>query len=367
MTSPALSRWLWTATVSALLVSCATTPPQQKAAYDQAQDEVQRLQADPLANQAAAKALSEARMDLANADAAAKNHMTDDAIHWSYLATREAQIGEAMTADMRARQQIAQADEERNRIVQQAQRHRTELAEQQAQRAEQRAQQAEQQLAQLKAQQQNEQTQAKVAAAQQQALAAEQQAETAQKQAQQQAERSSQQAQQEVAKARQQAQQQVSEAQQQAGQARREEQETRQQLQALQAKATDRGMVIILGNSFLFATGKDTIEPGALPTLHRVAQFMQAHPKEKLRVEGFTDSRGTDEFNDALSQRRAQAVAKALQSDGVDASRIQAIGRGKSLPVASNSTVAGRQQNRRVEIVFSNREGEFGKEVASGP
>ena len=61
----------------------------------------------------------------------------------------------------------------------------------------------------------------------------------------------------------------------------------------------------------------------------------------------------------ALSQRRAQAVAKELESEGVDPSRLQAIGRGEALPVASNSTAAGRQQNRRVELLFSDAQGRF--------
>ncbi|MGH8232450.1 MAG: OmpA family protein, partial [Steroidobacteraceae bacterium] len=74
---------------------------------------------------------------------------------------------------------------------------------------------------------------------------------------------------------------------------------------------------------------------------------------------GHTDSRGSDSYNDALSQRRAEAVAQALESRGVDSSRIDAVGRGKALPVATNDTAAGRQQNRRVELVFSDTQGQF--------
>jgi len=78
-----------------------------------------------------------------------------------------------------------------------------------------------------------------------------------------------------------------------------------------------------------------------------------------VRIEGFTDSIGSDSYNDELSQRRADAVARAVESRGVEAWRIVAVGRGKSLPVASNDTPEGRQQNRRVDIVFSDTQGQF--------
>ena len=361
MNSVMSSRLVFTFSAAAALVAagCATTSPQEKSAYDQARAEVQRLEADPLAQQAAARPLSEARIDLANAETAARNHITDDAIHWSYLATRQAQIGEAMTAELRAHQQIERADQERNQIVQDAQRRREQVAERQAYEAEQRAQQAEQELAQLKQQQQNEETQRKIEDAQQRAQLAQQQAEQTQAQAHQQA-------QQEIAQARQQAEEQQTRAQQEIEEAHRQEQQARAQLQAMQAHQTNRGPVIVLGSNLLFATGRDEIQPGAMPSLRQIAGFLRDHPNEKLRIEGYTDSSGSDDVNDPLSQRRAEAVARALESEGVDASRIQAIGRGSSMPLASNDTAAGRQQNRRVEIVFSNPEGQFAQQVAEG-
>jgi outer membrane protein OmpA-like peptidoglycan-associated protein len=78
-----------------------------------------------------------------------------------------------------------------------------------------------------------------------------------------------------------------------------------------------------------------------------------------VRIEGHTDSIGSDSYNEALSQRRAEAVATALETRGVPATRIEAVGRGKSAPVAGNDTSAGRQQNRRVEILFSDAQGQF--------
>lgn len=333
----------WSAVGAALaaLSACATISPQEKSAYDQAQAEVQQLEADPLANQAAGKPLMEARADLANATEAYQHHDADNVMYWSYLARRQAQIGEADTAELRARNEVAQANAERERVLLDNQRHRTEVAQEEARQAESQNQATQQQLAQLQAQQQAAQAQQQADQAQQQIAQAQQQAQQAQRDADQ---------------ARAQAQQ--------ADQARAQEQQTREQLEALQARETNRGMVLTLSGSLLFATGRDRIEPGALPQLQRVADFMQQHPKEKLRIEGFTDSRGSDQLNDALSQRRADAVAKALQADGVDPSRLEEIGRGSSLPIASNDSSAGRLQNRRVEIVFSNPEGEFNKQLA---
>jgi outer membrane protein OmpA-like peptidoglycan-associated protein len=76
-------------------------------------------------------------------------------------------------------------------------------------------------------------------------------------------------------------------------------------------------------------------------------------------IEGHTDSRGSDDYNIGLSERRARAVSSALASRGISDAQIQTLGRGKAYPVASNDTAEGRQQNRRVEIVFSDASGRF--------
>jgi outer membrane protein OmpA-like peptidoglycan-associated protein len=133
---------------------------------------------------------------------------------------------------------------------------------------------------------------------------------------------------------------------------------TQQQLADLQAKKTDRGMVVTLGD-VLFDTGQASLKPGANLVLDRLASFMTQNPQTKVRIEGHTDSTGSPEFNQALSQRRADAVAAALENRGLSADRVTSIGRGQDFPVASNSSAAGRQQNRRVEIVFSDPSGQF--------
>jgi outer membrane protein OmpA-like peptidoglycan-associated protein len=131
-----------------------------------------------------------------------------------------------------------------------------------------------------------------------------------------------------------------------------------QQLADLQAKKTDRGMVVTLGD-VLFDTGQATLKPGADLVLGRLATYLSANPQTKIMIEGHTDSRGSDEYNEALSERRAQAVADALAMRGIAHDSLRTRGRGKAYPVASNDTPEGRQQNRRVEIVFSNADGQF--------
>jgi len=155
-----------------------------------------------------------------------------------------------------------------------------------------------------------------------------------------------------------QSQQQAQMSQQQAQDAQRQAQDAQQQLQAMQARQTERGMMLTLGN-VLFDSNGDTLKPGADELISRLSQFLDNHPEVRVRIEGHTDSTGSDDYNEGLSQRRADAVASALESRGVPGARIQAVGRGKSAPVASNQTSAGRQQNRRVDIIFSDTQGQF--------
>jgi outer membrane protein OmpA-like peptidoglycan-associated protein len=131
-----------------------------------------------------------------------------------------------------------------------------------------------------------------------------------------------------------------------------------QQLADLQAKQTDRGVVVTLGD-VLFDTGQATLKPGADLAINRLATFLSSNPQTKVLIEGHTDSRGSDDYNIGLSERRARVVSTALESRGISDAQIQTLGRGKAYPVASNDTPEGRQQNRRVEIVFSDASGRF--------
>lgn len=270
-----------------LLVACASMPktiPQ----LDKAHADVEALAADPLVQQAASEELSNARKSLESADIALKKREREDVIHYSYLASQQAQTGQERISAERSKREVAKGEAERNRVLLEA---RTRDAE------------------------------AATAAAQQQAQIAQSQARQAEA-------------------------------------ARQEADAAQRQLAELQAKKTDRGMVLTLGD-VLFDTAQATLKPGAASILDRVAAFMKDNDGTKVIVEGHTDSRGSADYNQQLSERRAQAVSDALAFRGIDRTRVEAVGRGKDLPVASNDTAAGQQQNRRVELIFSDASGRF--------
>lgn len=123
------------------------------------------------------------------------------------------------------------------------------------------------------------------------------------------------------------------------------------ELADLKGKKTDRGVVVTMGD-VLFDTGKATLKPGAYATIDRLATVLKEDTARKVMIEGHTDSVGSDEYNQSLSERRAASVQAALFERGVEASQISTVGKGESTPVASNDNAAGRQQNRRVELVF---------------
>ncbi|MGH6920705.1 MAG: OmpA family protein, partial [Geminicoccaceae bacterium] len=102
----------------------------------------------------------------------------------------------------------------------------------------------------------------------------------------------------------------------------------------------------------LFDTDRADIKAGGAQELTRIADFLRNNPDRNLLIEGHTDSTASDTYNLALSQRRANAVEDFLISQGVDPLRIGSRGYGEQLPVATNDSAAGRQQNRRVELVI---------------
>jgi outer membrane protein OmpA-like peptidoglycan-associated protein len=223
--------------------------------------------------------------------------------HLAYLALRHAQAGQARVAAARARQEVAQAEQERNRIVLQTRERETQQARSVAEIAKSAAETAKSEAESAKSAAQSAQSQ----------LANAQQA-----------------------------------------------------LLDLQAKQTERGVIVTLSD-VLFDTGRATLKPGADRALDRLAQFLKASPRTRVLVEGHTDSVGSEAYNEELSQRRAQAVTEALSARGVPADQYQAKGLGKAYPVASNETPAGRQQNRRVEIVFSDESGRFAQGPSTEP
>jgi outer membrane protein OmpA-like peptidoglycan-associated protein len=124
----------------------------------------------------------------------------------------------------------------------------------------------------------------------------------------------------------------------------------------LKATPTPRGLVLTLGD-VLFDTGKANLNPGSARKLDQLGQFLAEHPVRRVQIDGFTDSVGTESYNQYLSQQRADAVKSSLVSRGIDASRIGSQGYGKGFPVANNVDSGGRQLNRRVEVVIGGDDG----------
>jgi outer membrane protein OmpA-like peptidoglycan-associated protein len=146
-------------------------------------------------------------------------------------------------------------------------------------------------------------------------------------------------------------------AEQQAAAARAREAQLREQLRQqlnsiLQTRETPRGLVVNLSD-VLFATGRYDLKQDTQLKLARIAGIFLAHPDLRVQVEGYTDNVGGGQYNQKLSEQRANTVQSFLISQGLSPQNVSAIGYGMANPVADNSTAAGRQQNRRVEIVVS--------------
>lgn len=290
----------------ALLAGCAS-PPRRSPELEQARNAVETLSSQPRATEAAEPDLKAARAELTRADDALRNGKPMEEVdQLAYLSLRHAQAGEARVDAARSQSDVAQATEERQRLLLEAQKRQSLAAQQQARSAQQEVQSARNEAQQARGQ-------AQVA---QQLLANERQ------------------------------------------------QYQRLQAQQLGAHQTDEGMVVSLSN-VLFSTGKATLQPGAHLELDRLAAYLKDHPKERVMIQGNTDSTGSATFNQQLSGARAQAVAQALQLRGVPPDQFQTIGLGEAYPVAANDTEAGRQQNRRVDVVFSNESGRFSEAALS--
>lgn len=110
---------------------------------------------------------------------------------------------------------------------------------------------------------------------------------------------------------------------------------------------------LVLGDAVLFQTGKSNLSAAADATLNRVAYNLKQFPDTDVTVVGYTDNTGSEQLNQNLSEKRAESVVSYLESQGIAASRLKAVGMGENDPVASNSTSEGRAQNRRVEMFIT--------------
>jgi outer membrane protein OmpA-like peptidoglycan-associated protein len=308
------------AAAGALVAGCASTP-RRNPELARARAAVQTLSGAPRAEEAAGPDLKSARADLDRAEEALRQGQpTQEVDQLAYLALRHAQAGEARVDAARSQAQVARASRQRDRLLLEAKQQQAMTARQQAMTARQQAESARQEAQ----------------SARQQVQAARSQAQQARAQAQA-------------------AQQQLASERNQLKQLRKEQ---------LGAHQTDQGMVVTLSN-VLFSTNKATLQPGAHLQLERLASYLKDHPKQRVLIEGNTDNTGPAAYNQKLSAARARAVAQALELHGVSPSQYRTIGLGEAYPVASNDTAAGRQQNRRVDVVFSNASGKFSEAALS--
>ncbi|MEJ8569141.1 OmpA family protein [Elongatibacter sediminis] len=311
------NRKLITIIISGALLQACSTVPDRIDVLEDARTAVDRVEQDPMSSRVAGNELEEARDALARAEESRDDGEELEAIrHDAYLALRHAEIVEQRVKEARIREQIAASEQERNAILLRD-REREALAARSV--AEARAAQA--------------------AHADARAAHAEAVAEANARQAERKALEA------ELAQAR-------------AADAMADARALEAELEALKARETERGMVLTLGD-VLFDYDRSELKPGAASTLDRVAAFLKDYPERQLLIEGHTDSDGDAGYNRELSERRASAVRDALIQRGVDDQRLDAAGLGEAYPVATNDTVAGRQENRRVEIVISDEEGEF--------
>ncbi|MCH2547808.1 MAG: OmpA family protein [Alphaproteobacteria bacterium] len=135
----------------------------------------------------------------------------------------------------------------------------------------------------------------------------------------------------------------------------RQESAMRQQMQGTGVEVRRQGNDIMLNmpNSITFGFDSSAVRPEFNGTVNNMASILNQYPQTKIDVIGYTDSKGSDAYNQNLSEQRAQSVANKLRDYGVASNRLMVLGRGESMPVASNDTDAGRAQNRRVEIKIS--------------
>jgi len=297
---------------------CATVPENDPIVMD-ARAAVYAAQSDPRVATYAPTELDRAVDTMNRVERAVHDAANVDDVHRLAQMARERAVLAQETA--RARAVEAAANAERQRIELAARAREAEAARQSA----------------LDAQVQAESSRRQAEAARDQAAAAQRQAELAQRQAAS-------------------VQEQATVAQQQALASDARARALQAQLVDLAAQPTDRGLVVTL-QDFVFDSGHAQLQPGGVRAVRKLADVLKAYPERTVAIEGFTDSAGNIYANQQLSEQRAQAVQLALIDMGIDPRRIIVRGYGEAYPVASNATPTGRQLNRRVEVVISDRGG----------
>ena len=309
-------RFLPTALLAiATLAGCASVP--ENSLLSEARNDYSAAQNNPRVVNLAPNELKQAGDALTKAnDASIKKEDAAVVTHLAYLAKQRAAIAQEAAKQKEAEIAVTGAAAERSTIRLEARTAEASKAQQSAEASQRQAEASQQSAA---------ESQRQAEASQQQAVTSQQQSEMSQQQARDAEMRTSQ---------------------------------LETQLKELNAKKTERGLVITLGD-VLFDTNKAQLKSGSTRSLQKLADFLKQYPQRKARIEGYTDSTGGADYNQALSDRRAKAVRTSLVDMGISNDRIATQGYGEESPVASNDTAAGRQLNRRVEIVLSDDNGNF--------
>jgi outer membrane protein OmpA-like peptidoglycan-associated protein len=321
--------------VLAVLAGCNTTPASNEW-LTEARNDYRVAQDNPQTRDLASGEMKQAgdALNVAN-EAWKRNESTAEVNHLAYLAKQRIAIAQEMGKQKSAELAVTNAEAGRDKIRLAARTNEADMAQRNAQTA-QRQSEASQRSAQT-AQRQSEESQRSAQTAQRQSEESQRQSEVSKRQA----EASGLQAQ---------------ASQQQASDAAARNSALEAQLKELNAKKTERGLVITIGD-VLFDTNQAELKAGGLRSVEKLGSFLKQYPQRKALVEGFTDSVGSESSNEMLSGRRAVAVRRALIEQGVTGDRIATHGYGEAYPVASNDNPAGRQLNRRVEIVLSDDSG----------
>jgi outer membrane protein OmpA-like peptidoglycan-associated protein len=281
---------------AALLLSACYTAPIRPPALDDARIAVESARANPQVASYAPTELHDAVATYQRAESLLRRDGDSDEVrHLSYLARQRAAIAQELARTRAAEQSMAAAAAERERVLLAAREREAEEAARAARAAEAQAESARRAA---------QEAQAQARAAQQQSAAAQQQAAAAQQRAQSASERNAQ---------------------------------LEMELRELYATKSDRGMVVTL-NDVLFDTGSAQLRPGGYRLVTRLAEFLREYPERTIAIEGFTDSVGSDDMNQELSERRAASVKLALIDAGIDPSRVYVRGYGEAFPVATNDT-----------------------------
>jgi outer membrane protein OmpA-like peptidoglycan-associated protein len=312
----------------ALLVGACTATPKKDLALERARAQLDQLKADDELTGYAPLAMGEAERALRVAEVSTGQENLR--IHLVYMANRKIEIARVIAQREQSQQEFDALQSERNAMQVRAGQLETERARAEAERA--------RMLFAASAEEAKRERQEKEAALQQGAEQA----------------RNAELAMEEAAQARRLAESRASEvelARREADLAIQQADTLRQQLENLQLRQTESGVVVTLGD-VLFETGQSVLLENAHSSLVEVVDLLQSEPDKQIRIEGHTDSVGGAEANLELSQRRADSVMAALIELGLEAERVVAVGLGEDFPIASNDDEDGRSRNRRVDVIL---------------